>query len=95
MRSSYRRSQRYLQAEPSSEYVNTKIELRRQLLQVAGYNESEVDTIDLEKLSDEEVHLKIRERLIKNSNGNGSRAFRQKVVPLDEVKYIESGWEYV
>jgi hypothetical protein len=95
MKSSYRRSQRYLQAEPSSEYVNTKVELRRQLLQVAGYNESEVDTIDLEKLSDEEVHLKIRERLIKNSNGNGSRAFRQKVVPLDEVKYIESGWEYV
>jgi len=76
--------------------VNTKIEFRRQLLQVAGYTESEVDAIDLEKLSNEEVHLKTRERLLKNSNGNGSRSLRQKVVPLDEVeKYIESGWEYV
>jgi hypothetical protein len=96
MRNAYRRSQRYLQTEPSSEYVNTKIEFRRQLLQVAGYTESEVDAIDLEKLSNEEVHLKTRERLLKNSNGNGSRSLRQKVVPLDEVeKYIESGWEYV
>ena len=52
----------------------------------------------MEKLSDDDIRDRIKGRLLKenNNNGNGSRALRQKVVPLDEVeKYIESGWEYV
>jgi hypothetical protein len=77
---------------------DTKLQFRQQLLIVAGYSEDEVNTVDLEKLSDDDIRDRVREKLLKesNNNGNGSRSLRQKVVPLDEVeKYIESGWEYV
>jgi len=64
---------------------------------VAGYSEEEVNAVDLEKLSDDDIRDRVREKLLKeNNNSNGSRTLRQKFVPLDEVeKHIESGWEYV
>jgi len=97
MRSAYRRCQPYLQTEAPSGMEDTKLQFRRQLLIVAGCSEDEVNTVDLEKLSDDDIRIRVREKLLKeNNNGNGSRTLRQKVVPLDEVeKYIESGWEYV
>jgi len=98
MKSAYRRCQPYLQTEAPSGMEDTKLQFRRQLLIVTGYSEEEVNTVDLEKLSDDDIRDRVREKLLKenNNNGNGSRSLRQKVVPLDEVeKYIESGWEYV
>jgi hypothetical protein len=98
MRSAYRRCQPYLQTEAPSGMEDTKLQFRQQLLIVTGYSEDEVNAVDLEKLSDDDIRDKVREKLLKenNNNGNGSRTLRQKVVPLDEVeKYIESGWEYV
>jgi len=97
MRSAYRRCQPYLQTEAPSGMEDTKLQFRQQLLIVAGYSEDEVATVELEKLSDDDIRDRVRKKLIKeNNNGNGSRTLRQKVVPLDEVeKHIESGWEYV
>ena len=98
MRAAYRRSQVYLQTETPSGMEDARLEFRRQLLIVAGYSEDEVAKVELEKLSDDDIRDRIKERLLKenNNNGNDSRALRQKVVPLDEVEnYVESGWEYV
>jgi hypothetical protein len=97
MRAAYRRCQPYLQTEAPSGMEDTKLQFRQQLLIVAGYSEDEVATVELEKLSDDDIRDRVRKKLIKeNNNGNGSRTLRQKVVPLDEVeKHIESGWEYV
>ena len=98
MRSAYRRSQVYLQTETPSGMEDAKLEFRRQLLIVAGYSEDDVAKIELEKLSDDDIRNRIKERLLKenNNNANNSRTLRQKVVPLDEVEnYVESGWEYV
>jgi hypothetical protein len=97
MRGAYRRCQPYLQTETPSGMEDTKLQFRQQLLIVAGYSEEEVNAVDLEKLSDDDIRDRVREKLLKeNNNSNGSRTLRQKVVPLDEVeKYIESGWEYV
>ena len=98
MKSAYRRCQPYLQTEAPNGMEDTKLQFRQQLLIVAGYGEDEVATVDIEKLSDDDIRDRVREKLLKenNNNGNGSRTLRQKVVPLDEVeKYIESGWEYV
>jgi len=98
MRGAYRRCQSYLQTEAPNGMEDTKLQFRQQLLIVAGYSEDEVNAVDLEKLSDDDIRDRVREKLLKesNNNGNGSRSLRQKVVPLDEVeKYIESGWEYV
>jgi len=98
MRSAYRRSQVYLQTEAPSGMEDARLEFRRQLLVVAGYSEDDVGKIELEKLSDDDIRDRIKERLLRenNNNDNGSRILRQKVVPLNEVeKYVESGWEYV
>ena len=97
MRAAYRRCQPYLQTETPSGMEDTKLQFRQQLLIVAGYSEDEVNAVDLEKLSDDDIRDRVKEKLLKeNNNGNGSRSLRQKIVPLDEVeKYIESGWEYV
>jgi len=97
MRSAYRRSQIYLQTETPSGMENMKLEFRRQLLIVAGYSEDDVAKVELEKLSDDDIRNRVKERLLKeNNNGNGLRSLRQKVVPLDEVEnYVEAGWEYV
>jgi len=98
MRSAYRRSQAYLQTEAPSGMDNTRLEFRRQLLIVAGYSEDDVAKVELEKLSDNDIRNRIKERLLKenNNNGNDSRTLRQKVVPLDEVEnHVEAGWEYV
>ena len=98
MRSAYRRCRTYLQTETPSGMEDMRLEFRRQLLIVAGYSEDDVAKIELEKLSDDDIRNRIKERLLKenNNNANNSRTLRQKVVPLDEVEnYVESGWEYV
>jgi len=77
---------------------DARLEFRRQLLIVAGYSEDDVAKVELEKLSDDDIRNRIKERLLKenNNNANNSRTLRQKVVPLDEVEnYVEAGWEYV
>jgi len=80
MRSAYRRCQTYLQTEAPNGTEDTKLQFRQQLLIVAGYSEEEVATIDVEKLSDDDIRDRVREKLLKenNNNGNGSRTLRQK-----------------
>jgi hypothetical protein len=93
MREAYRRSQEYLQttrAGVGGEKI--LLELRRQLLLVAGFTSEEIDKMDISSLSDEEFQEIIRKRLL----GEQSDCGRQKVVPVSEIdEYLLKGWEYV
>ena len=100
MREAYRRAQKYLQTEALDQSGDLKLEFRRQLLLAVGYRQEEIDAMDLEKTSDEELHAKLRMKLL-NNNGNscvvnggrGQRKVRQRLVSIDEVEsYIEQGW---
>jgi len=66
--------------------------MRRQLLLASGFKEDEVSKMDLNAMSNAELHEAMK-RLFGETAGNGSR---QKVIPVHEVKsYIEQGYEYV
>jgi hypothetical protein len=73
--------------------LDLKTELKRQLLQVAGYEEEKVNRLDLAKVTDEEFQRILREKLLGNIANNGNH---QKVIPINEVEtYLTQGWEYV
>jgi hypothetical protein len=94
MREAYRRSQEYLQTMKSQKPTEKelKIAFRRQLLLVAGFREEEIDSIDLDLMSDEEFQQTVKKRLL----GEELSDCRQKVVPIGQLdKYLERGWEYV
>ena len=79
-------------AESASE-EQIKKALREQFLVVAGFKKEEVDRMNLEDMTDEELQNAVRQRLVGMMTGNGSR---QKVVPIQEVRlFIGQGYEYV
>jgi len=69
------------------------------MLLVAGLTEKEVETMDLEALTDADLQRIVREKLVgaAGSNGNGgTNGTKQKVVPMTAVEaYLERGWEWV
>jgi len=66
---------------------------KEQFLLVAGLKKEEIAKIDLDELSNEDLHSIVRQRLLDELAINGSR---QKVLPLQEVKsYIMQGYEYL
>jgi len=70
-----------------------KLAFKKELLLVAGYNQKEVDTMNLTAIGDEDLNAKIREKLLGVMTNNGAK---QKVVAVTEVeKYLVQGWEYV
>jgi len=94
MREAYKRSQDYLQTT-KGEVGEEKIKeaFKKQLLAVAGFTEEEVAKHDLAKMSDEELHNMVRQRLLGLMANNGNR---QRVIPLADVeRYLGEGWEYV
>ena len=79
-------------AESASE-EQIKRTLREQFLVVAGFKKEEVEKMNLDGMSDEELQSAVRQRLIGMMTGNGSR---QKVVAIQDVgSYIGQGYEYV
>jgi hypothetical protein len=94
MREAYRKSQEYLQ---TVKVVKTSEEelrqaFRKQLLLVAGFKHNEIDNMDLSAMSDEELQLIIRKRLL----GEKANDCKQKAVSISELeKFLEQGWEYV
>jgi hypothetical protein len=94
MREAYKRSQDYLQttkAEMGEEKI--KEAFKKQLLAVAGFKADEVTKYDLARMTDEELHNLVRQRLLGVMSNNGNR---QRVIPLADVeKYLSEGWEYV
>jgi len=70
-----------------------KLAFKRELLLVAGYNQNEIDAMNLSAISDEDLNAKVRERLLGIMTNNGAK---QKVVAVEEVeKHLAQGWEFV
>jgi hypothetical protein len=95
MREAYRRSQDFLQTrlEETSSEEKLRQAFRKQLLLVAGFNQDEVEKMDISAVSDEELQTVIRRRLLGEKADNCTT---QKVVSIDEVEgYLEQGWEFV
>jgi len=92
MRASYQRSQRFLQTvESEMKEDDFRLMFKKELLLVSGFAEEEITKVDLATISNEKLHLMMKQRLLGVMNGNS-----QQVVGLTEVKgYIEQGWEYV
>jgi hypothetical protein len=95
MRQAYERSQEYLQTTKSAETSEERLAqaFRKQLLLVAGFKQEEVDKMDLPSVSDDELQIIVRKKLLGGEMTNGNR---QKVVSIDEANgYLAKGWEYV
>ena len=95
MRAAYERSQEFLQTKEKEETSEEKLRdsFRKQLLLVAGFNQEEVDKMDLPSMSDEELQSLVRKKLLGTPTPDSSK---QKVVSIDEANgYLEKGWEYV
>jgi len=70
-----------------------KLAFKKELLLVAGYNQKEIDSMNLATTSDEDFNVKIREKLLGIMTNNGAK---QKVVAVGEVeKHLAQGWEFV
>jgi integrase len=66
---------------------------KEQFLLVAGFKQDEIDGIDLEEMSNEELQKAVRQKLVGMMTVNGSR---QRVVGAQEVKsFIGQGYEFV
>ncbi len=95
MRAAYKRCESLLSSTKadSSSQEQIKKALREQFLVVAGFKKEEVERMNLEEMTDEELQNTVRQRLVGMMTGNGSR---QKVIPVQEVSsYIGQGYEYV
>ena len=94
MREAYKRCEPVISTKaesPSEEQI--KKTFKEQFLLVAGFKKEEVEKMNLEEMSDEELQNAVRQRLVGMMTGNGSR---QKVVPIQEVRsFIGQGYEYV
>jgi hypothetical protein len=63
------------------------------LLLVAGFQQNEVDEMDVSSMSDEELQEIVRKKLLSVETDDCTK---QKAVSVDEVnKYLTHGWEYV
>jgi hypothetical protein len=94
MRGTYKKCEPLLstKAESASE-EQIKKTLREQFLVVAGFKKEEVERMNLDEMSDEELQNAVRQRLVGMMTSNGSR---QKVIPIQEVRsFIGQGYEYV
>jgi len=82
MRKAYRRSQEYLQTtRVSLGGEKILLELRRQLLLVAGFTSEEIDKMDISSLSDEDFQEIIRKRLLCEQGDCG----KQRSSPLTRL----------
>jgi hypothetical protein len=95
MREAYKRSQEYLQTTKAAETSEEKLAqaFRKQLLLVAGFTQDEVDKMDLQEISDQEIQEIVRKKLLGAQTTNNAK---QKVVSVDDANgYLARGWEYV
>lgn len=95
MRESYARAAaKYLQTkrfEAGEEKIREAF--RKQLLAVAGFSEEEIEKQQIDKLTDDEFHKLVKQRLLGVISSNGSK---QKVVAVEDMdQYLDKGWEYV
>jgi len=100
MRDAYRRSAPFLETSKAEDReAELKALFRRQMLLVSGLTEKEVDTTDLEAMTDADLQRIVREKLVgaAGTNGDGgTNGTKQKVVPMTALEaYLEAGWQWV
>lgn len=94
MREAYKKCEPLLstKAESATE-EQIKRTFNEQFLIVSGYSKDEIEKMNIDDLSNEELQNIVRQKLLGIMTNNGSR---QKVVPVGDVKsYIGQGYEYV
>jgi integrase len=95
MREAYKRASGLMQTSrpESASEAEVKRALKEQFLILAGLRKEEVEKMNLDEMSDEEIQSAVRKKLLSAMLSNG---LRQKVIPVEEVKsYISQGFEYV
>jgi site-specific recombinase XerD len=98
MRQAYRKSQELLQTETTTpKEKEIKDLFKKELLDVFGFDQEEVEKILSESPSKEKLKQKIREKSLgRGIYPNGRWPAKQKVCSLAELgKYLEEGWEFV
>ena len=94
MREAYKKCEPLLstKAESATE-EQIKRTFKEQFLLVAGFQKEEMEKMNLDEMSNEELQSLVRQKLAGMMANNGSR---QKVIPIQEVRsYIGQGYEYV
>src|SRR2546427_262768 len=94
MRTAFKKCQEFLQSQKNGADTDEILsQFKRQLLMVAGYNESELKAVDLQSLSNEELQKMARQKLVGTLAANGAR---QIIVPAIELEdYLKRGYEYL
>jgi hypothetical protein len=94
MREAHKRCEPQLSTKTESATEDQiKRAFKEQFLLMSGYSKDEIDDMDVNGLSNEELQNIVRQKLLGMMSNNGSR---QKVIPMDEVRqYICQGYEYV
>jgi len=95
MRENYKQSGSFLQTrfilEEGGESVNTIV--KRSMLKMARMTDEEIENIDLEDITEEEIAEIIDRKARGKVTGNGGS---QKVIPISDVEvFINDGWEFV
>lgn len=94
MREAYKKCEPLLstKAESATE-EQIKRTFNEQFLLVAGFQKEDIEKMNLDEMSNEELQSLVRQKLAGMMSDNGSR---QKVIPVGDVKsYIGQGFEYV
>jgi hypothetical protein len=94
-RNEYRKVEPYLNVISNPKGLKAQEDLttgvRRELLLTAGYTVEEIEQIKIDEVSEEELHKKIRERLVGTIN-----TAKQRVIPSSDLeKYLSEGCEFV
>jgi len=95
MREAYKRCEPLLSTKEAESATEEQIKrtFNEQFLSVAGYSKEELEKMNLDEMSNEELQSLVRQKLAGMMANNGSR---QKVIPIQEVRsYIGQGFEYV
>lgn len=94
MREAYKKCEPVLSTKTeSATEEQIKRTFNEQFLLMSGYSKEEIEKMNIDELSNEELQNIVRQKLLGVMSNNGSR---QKVIPIREVKsYIGQGFEYV
>jgi hypothetical protein len=96
MRQSYSRCERYLSTIVEEEELREerlKRAFKEQFLVIAGFSKGEIDKMNIDDMTDEQLQTIIRQKL---SSMMLSDESRQKIVPINDMKdYISKGYEFV
>jgi hypothetical protein len=94
MREAYKKCEPLLstKSETASE-EQIKKTFKEQFLLVSGFRKEEIEKMNLDEMTNEELQSLVRQRLLGAMVNNGNH---QKVIPVAEVeRYVTNGWEFV